>query len=187
MQDVLINARLKCVGASKVGIILFPEWSQQENVIKVSRVLTRMAIHSARFKSNISPIHYVITRELMLIMQCWKTRHGHAVVIILWEECITRAHVAMVRNNEDEYQIYQRDKIIATQDVNKPWCFTGSRTWFNIPLGHSGYDCYELYAYLKVEHEWILNNSNFENNACSKSMHDWRIMVLSWPMYLSKA
>ena len=40
--------------------------------------------------------------------------------------------------------------------------FLGSER-FNLPLGHIGYECYELPAYLKVEQ--IIFEIQFENNA----------------------
>ena len=48
--------------------------------------------------------------------------------------------------------------------------FLGSER-FNIPLGHNGYDCYELSAYLKVEQ--INFDIQFGKQCCSV-MHDCR-------------
>ena len=48
--------------------------------------------------------------------------------------------------------------------------FLGSER-FNIPLGHIWYDCYELYAYRKVEQ--VNFDIQFWKQCCSV-MHDWR-------------
>ena len=55
-------------------------------------------------------------------------------------------------------------------NVRKPCCFLHSE-WFNLPLDHIGYDCYELPAYLKVEQ--INFDIQFWKQCCSV-MHDWR-------------
>ena len=137
--------------------------SQQEKV-SLSYRADRNDHSSARFKSNSSPIHAI-------------TRNGY---LMCWPCNVTApARHSCEKNGEGQMGEWCEIMKINTQcyfyqikiiSYLKLFSFL-AQNGFNLCMGHNGYDCCELLAYLKVE------QMNFDiqfSKQCCSVMHDWR-------------
>ena len=134
-------------------------------------MLTGMGHSSARFKSNSSPIHMSLPEIDILCAD-------HAMLKNRSRSC--RGNENFEKNGEghrghmwewcEMMPINTKFIKYINHNLREPCCFLAQNGLIS-PLGHIGYDCYELSAYLKVK------QMNFDIQfwkPCCSLMHDWK-------------